>query len=101
MPHYRAFLNVKSHSQTISVPVKSPPVPTLPPSRDFSSSFILRIVAELSSNKRSGNGVHDETESEKFTVMCALFPQNLEFGHFTLLFGRVLRRNVTKFKLHV
>ena len=58
-------------------------------------------VTELSSNRTGGNGVQVETENEKFTVMCSSSPQNLEFGNFMLLFGRVRRRNVPKFITHV
>ena len=59
------------------------------------NSFSLYNVAKLSSNKTGENGVQVETENEKFIVMCP------EFGHFTLLFGRVRQRNVPKFKMHV
>ena len=40
-------------------------------------------------------------ENKKFTVMSSCTPQKIEFGHFTLLFGRVWRRNLLKFKMHV
>ena len=39
--------------------------------------------------------------NEKFAVMRSCSPQNLEFGHFTLMFCRGWQRNVTKFKTHV
>ena len=68
---------------------------------DYSNSFNLYDVAKLSSNKTGGNGVQVQTENEKFTVVCSRSPQDLEFGHFTLLFGRVRRRNVPKFKTHI
>ena len=48
-----------------------------------------------------GNGIHVVTENEKFTIVCSCSQQNLEFGHFTLLFGWVLWRNVPKFITHV
>ena len=35
------------------------------------------------------------------TVMCSRSPQNLEFSHFTLLFGRGRQRNVPKLIPHV
>ena len=38
---------------------------------------------------------------KKITVMCSRSPQNLEFGHFTLLFGLGLQRNVPKFMTHM
>ena len=58
-------------------------------------------VAELSSNRTGENGVQVETANGKFTFMSSRSPQNLEFGHFTLLFGRARLRNVPKFKMHV
>ena len=58
-------------------------------------------MAELSNNRTGGNGVHVEAESETFIVSRSRSPQNLEFGHFTLLFGRVRRRNVPKYITHV
>ena len=61
--------------------------------RDYSNSFNLYNVAELSSNRTGGNGVQVDTEKGKYTVVYSRSPQNLEFGHFTLLFGRVQRRN--------
>ena len=58
-------------------------------------------MAELSSNRTGGHSVQFETESETFTVMCSRSPQNLEFGHFTLLFGRARLGNVPKFITHM
>ena len=71
--------------------------------RDYSNSFNLYNVAGLFSNRTGGNGVQVETENENFTVMCSRTPQkqNLKFGNFTLLFGRVRGRNVPKFIAHV
>ena len=46
-------------------------------------------MAEPPSIRSDGNGVQVETENEKFTVMCSCSPQNLESGHFRLLFGQV------------
>lgn len=68
---------------------------------DYSNSFNLYNVAELFSNRTGGKGVQVETENGKFTVMCSRSPQNLEFGHFTLLFGRARWRNLPKFLTHV
>ena len=56
--------------------------------------FNLYDMAEPSSNKIGGKGVQAETKNEEFTVMCSRSPHNLEFGHFTLLFARVQRKNV-------
>lgn len=39
--------------------------------------------------------------NEKFAVVCSRSQQNLEFGHFTLMFSREQQRNVTKLKTHV
>ena len=39
--------------------------------------------------------------NEKLAVMRLCSQQNLEFGHFTLMFCRGWQRNVTKFKTHV
>ena len=45
-------------------------------------------MAELSSvNRTCGNGVQVKTENNKITVVCSRSPQNLKFGHFTLLFA--------------
>ena len=60
-------------------------------------AIILHNVAELSRNKASRNGIEVEIKHEKFTVMCSRSLQNLEFSHFTLLFGGVQRRNKAKF----
>ena len=39
--------------------------------------------------------------NEKIVVTCLRSLQDLEFGHFTLMFCRGWQRNVTKFKTHV
>ena len=44
------------------------------------------------------SGVQVKKEDGKFTVVCSRSPQNLEFGHFTLLFCRGRQRNVPKCK---
>ena len=52
--------------------------------RDYSNSFNLYNVAELSSNRTGGNGIQVETEIKKITVMCSHSPQNFEFGYFNV-----------------
>ena len=47
---------------------------------DYSSSFNLYSVAELSRNR-----VQNKTVNETFVIMCSPSPQNLEFRDFTLL----------------
>ena len=69
--------------------------------RDYSNFFNLNNAPELSSNRKVGKGVQVERENKKCTVMCSHSPQNLEFGHFTLLFGLVRQRNVPKVLTHV
>ena len=39
--------------------------------------------------------------NEKFALMRSCSQQNLEFGHFPLMFCRGWQRNVTKFESHV
>ena len=39
--------------------------------------------------------------NEKFALMCSCSQQNLEFGHFTLMFCRGWQQNVTQFETHV
>ena len=39
--------------------------------------------------------------NEKFAVMRSSSQQNLEFGHFTMMFCRGWQRKVTKFETHV
>ena len=39
--------------------------------------------------------------NEKFAVMRSCSQQNLEFGHFNLMFCRGWQRNVTKFEIHM
>ena len=39
--------------------------------------------------------------NEKFALMCSCSQQNLEFGHFTLMFCRRWQQNVTQFETHV
>ena len=47
------------------------------------------------------SGVQVKEENEKFTVLRSRSPQNLQCGHFTLLFCRGRQRNVPKCKTHV
>ena len=42
--------------------------------RDYSNSFNLYNVAELSSNRTGGNEIQVETEIKKITVMCSRSP---------------------------
>ena len=46
----------------------------------------LYNVGEVSCNSIDRDGVQVRKENEKFTVVCSRSPQNLEFGHFALLF---------------
>ena len=64
---------------------------------NYFNAFNFYNVAELSSNRTGGNGLQVSTENENLPL-CA---HVLEFGHFTLLFGRGWRRNVSKFVMHV
>ena len=64
---------------------------------DYSNSFDLYSVGVVS---RSWI-VQVRKEKEKFTVVCSCSPQNLKFGHFTLLFCRGRQRNVQKHITHV
>ena len=50
--------------------------------RDYFYSFNLYKNGELPRNQISRRDVQ---ENEKFTVVCSHFPQNLEFGRFTLI----------------
>ena len=49
---------------------------------NYSYSFNLNNVTELSWNIVDRNGVQVKTENEKFAVMCSRPPQNLKFSHF-------------------
>ena len=69
--------------------------------RGFKNSFNLYNVAELFWNRIGRNRVQVETETEKFAVVCSRSPQNLKFSHFTLLFCRERRKNVSKIITHV
>ena len=50
---------------------------------------------ELSRNQISRSGVQVKKENGKFTAVRSRSPQNLECGHFTLLFCRGRQRNVS------
>ena len=69
--------------------------------RDYPNSFNLYNVDEVSGNYIDKNDVQVRKENEKFTVVCSRSPQNLKFGHFTLLFSRGRQRNVQKHIMHV
>ena len=68
--------------------------PPRPPPHHFSNGPSLR-------NRSGRSGVQVKTENKKFPVVCSRSPQNLEFGHFVLLFCRGRQRNVPKFIAHV
>ena len=69
--------------------------------RGFKNSFNLYNVAELFWNRIGRNRVQVETETEKFAVVCSRSPQNLKFSHFTLLFCRERRKDVSTIITHV
>ena len=69
--------------------------------RDYFNSFTLFTKDKLPRNQIGSSGVQDKKENKKFTVVCSRSPQNLEFGHFTLLFCKRRERNVPKRKTHV
>ena len=69
--------------------------------RDYLNSFNFYNNGELPRDQTGRSGVQVKKENEKFTVVCSRSPQNLEFGHFTLLFCRGRQRNVPKCKTHV
>ena len=64
--------------------------------RDYFNSSIVYINGGLSTNQ-----IRVKKVNEKFTAVRSRSAQNLEFGHFTLLFCRGRHRNVSKFKTHV
>ena len=66
--------------------------------RDYSNTFNLWNVAELSRSWIRGDGVQVQIEKEKFTVVCSRSPYYCEFGHLTLLFCKGQQRNVQKCK---
>ena len=69
--------------------------------RDYVNSFNFYRNGELLRNEIGRGGVQVKRQNENFTVVCSRSPQNLEFGHFTLLFCRGRQRNVPKFITHV
>ena len=69
--------------------------------RDYFNSLNFYKNGELSRNQIGGCGVQVKNENEKFTVVRSRSPQNLKFGHFTLLFCRGRQRNVPKCKMHL
>ena len=52
----------------------------------------------LPGNQIGRSGVQVKKENESFTFVCSRSPQNLEFGHLTLLFCRGRQINVRQFK---
>ena len=66
--------------------------------RDYFNSLNFYGNGELSRNQISRSGVQVKKENEKFTVVRSRSPQNLNCGHFTLLFCRGRQRNVPKCK---
>ena len=58
-------------------------------------------VAEQPRNKISRNGVQIKKENENITVLCSSSLQNLEFGHFTLLFCRGRQKHIPIFQTQV
>ena len=69
--------------------------------RDCFNSFNLYTNDKLSRNQIGRSTVQVKEENETFTVVCSRSPQNVEIGHFTLLFCRERQRNVSKCKTHV
>ena len=69
--------------------------------RDYFNSLNFYENCELSRNQIGGSGVQVKKENEKFTTVRSRSPQNLKWGHFTLLFCRGRQRNVPKIKTHV
>ena len=66
--------------------------------RDYFNSLNFYRNGELSRNRISRSGVQVKKEYAKFTVVRSRSPQNLNCGHFTLLFCRGRQRNVPKCK---
>ena len=65
--------------------------------RDYFNSFMLN-KRQTTKEQIGRTGVQVKTEQEKFTVLCSRFPQDLEFGHFTLLFAEDVREMYQNFK---
>ena len=66
----------------------------------YSNSFNFYNDDELPRNQIGRCSVQVMKENEQFTVVHSCSPQNLEVGHFTLLFSKGRQRNVPKFKTH-
>ena len=69
--------------------------------RHYFNSFNLYTNDKLPRNQIGRSTVQVKEENDKFTVVCLRSPQNVEFGHFTLLFCRGRQRNVPKCKTHL
>ena len=68
--------------------------------RDYFNSYNFDKNGELPRNQIGRSGAQVKKENETFTVVGSRSPQNLEFGHFRLLFCRERQRHVSKFKPH-
>ena len=68
--------------------------------RNYFNSLNFYKNGELSRKQIGRSGVQVKKENEKFTVLRSRSPQNLQCGHFTLLFCRGRQRNVPKCKTH-
>ena len=62
--------------------------------RDYFNSLNFYKNGELSRNQIGGSGVQVKNGNEKFTVVRSRSPENLKFGHFTLLFCRGRQRKL-------
>ena len=69
--------------------------------RDYFNPLTFYKSGELSRNQIGRSGLQVKKENEKFTAVRSRSPQNLECGHFMLLFCRGQQRNVPKCKTHV
>ena len=69
--------------------------------RDYFNSLNFFKNSELSRNQIGRSSVQVKKENENLTVVRSRSPQNLKWGHFTLLFCWGRQINVPKFKTHV
>ena len=60
--------------------------------------LIQLVQKQQTSQESNWRRVRVKKENEEFIVVCSRSPQNLEFGHFTLLFCRGRQRNVQNSK---
>ena len=68
---------------------------------DYFNSLNFYKRGELFRKQIGKSGVQVNKENERFTAVRSRSPQNLECGHFTLLFYRGQQRNASKCKTHV